>query len=144
MIITKKSLPRRTVLRGLGAALALPWLDGMAPALAAVANTNAGPRRLGVFYVPNGMSMGYWWPKVEGRVEELPPTLQALQPLKDRVLLLGGLAGDAANKVKGSGAHARSSGTFLTCVPFQAITDANVVAATTMDQLAARQFAKDT
>ena len=61
MIITKKHLSRRTVLRGLGASLALPLLDGMVPALTALSQTAAAPiRRLGVFYVPNGMAMGYW------------------------------------------------------------------------------------
>jgi hypothetical protein len=145
MIITKRSLPRRTMLKGLGATLALPWLDCMAPALAARARAAAVPaRRFGVFYVPNGMSMGYWWPKAEGQLAELPPTLKSLQELKDQVLLVGGLAGDAATKVKGAGAHSRSSGTFLTCVPFQALTDANVIAATTADQLAAAELAKDT
>ena len=63
---------------------------------------------------------------------------------KSLVLLLGGLAGDAANKVKGAGAHSRSSGTFLTCVPFQAVTDTNVLAATTMDQLVAKSFGRET
>jgi uncharacterized protein DUF1552 len=145
MIITKKCLSRRAVLRGLGVTLALPWLDSMVPALTALGKTDPAPaRRLGVFYVPNGMSMGYWWPKAEGVLLELPPTLRALQGLKDQVLLLGGLGDEAASKVKGAGAHSRSSGTFLTCVPFQAITDANVVAATTMDQLAAKELAKET
>jgi hypothetical protein len=145
MIITKKALPRRTMLRGMGATLALPFLDSMVPALTALTQSAAAPaRRFGVFYVPNGMSMGYWWPKTEGALAELPPTLKALEPLKDRVLLVGGLAGDSANKVKGAGAHSRSSGTFLTCVPFQTITDANVIAATTVDQLAAAELAKGT
>jgi hypothetical protein len=145
MFITKKHLPRRAVLRGLGVTLALPWLDSMVPALTALAKTTAvPPRRFGVFYVPNGMSMGYWWPQAEGPMQALPPTLQSLEPFKDRVLLVGGLAGDAANKIKGAGAHSRSSGTFLTCVPFQAITDTNVVAATTMDQLVAKAFGNET
>src|SRR5229473_438267 len=145
MIITKKCLSRRSVLRGLGVTLALPWLDSMVPALTALGKTGSAPaRRLGVFYVPNGMSMGYWSPKAEGAVQELPPTLQALQALKDQVLLIGGLADDSASKVKGAGAHSRSSCTFLNCVPFQAITDANVVAATTMDQLVAKELSKDT
>src|SRR6266566_3389731 len=92
MIITKKCLPRRAVLRGLGATLALPWLDSMVPALTALTKTAAAPaRRLGVFYVPNGMSMEYWWPKAEGRLQELPATLQSLESLKDQVLLVGGL-----------------------------------------------------
>ena len=144
MFIAKKHLPRRTVLRGVGAALALPWLDSMVPALTALAQSTAAPaRRLGVFYVPNGMSMGYWSPATEGAIAELPPTLRALQAHKDQVLLLGGLDLGAAEKVR-AGAHAPSSGTYLTCVPFNAITDTNVIAATTMDQLAAKQFGKDT
>jgi hypothetical protein len=145
MIITKMHLPRRTVLRGLGAAIALPFLDSMVPALTALQNTAAAPvKRLGVFYVPNGMAMWSWFPKTEGPIETIPPTLKSLQALKDNVLLLGGLGDDAANKVPRSGDHARSAGTFLTCVPFKAITDANVIAETTMDQVAAKQFAKET
>ena len=145
MFISKKHLPRRTVLRGLGVTLALPWLDSMVPALTALAKSGAAPaRRFGVFYVPNGMAMDYWSPTAEGALGDLPATLQCLQALKDRVLLIGGLAGAAASKVKGAGAHSRSSGTFLTCVPFRTITDANVVAETTMDQLVARELAKQT
>ena len=87
MFVTKKHLSRRAVLRGAGATLALPLLDCMVPALTALSRTAAAParlRRLGVFYVPNGMSMGYWWPRAEGPLQELPPTLQSLAPLKDR------------------------------------------------------------
>src|SRR5207253_6762574 len=119
MIITKMHLPRRTVLRGLGAALALPLLDSMVPALTAIGKTAAAPiRRFGVFYVPNGMSMPYWFPKTEGPLKELPSTLQSLNELKERVLLCGGLADESANLVKGGGDHARSAGTFLTAVRF--------------------------
>src|SRR6201987_4279505 len=100
--ITKVAVPRRTVLRGLGAAIALPLLDAMVPALTAAGKTAAAPgRRLGVFYVPNGMSMPYWFPKTEGPLAQLPPTLQSLNAFKDRVLLCGGLADEPANRVKG-------------------------------------------
>ena len=145
MFVSKRHLPRRTVLRGLGATLSLPWLDCMVPALTALRLSDAVPaRRLGVFYVPNGMSMGYWSPTAEGPFGNLPPTLQPLDTHKDNVLLLGGLDLGAADKVTRTGAHSPSSGTYLSCVPFNAITDANVVAGTTMDQLAARQFGNDT
>ena len=145
MFITKKYLPRRTVLRGFGVTLALPWLESMVPALSALSQTEAAPaKRLGVFYVPNGMAMAYWFPTTEGPISELPPTLQSLQPLKDQVLLMGGLGDEAANQVPQAGDHARSAGTFLTCVPFTAISDANVVAETTMDQLVAKQFGTET
>ena len=74
MVITKMHLSRRTVLRGLGATIALPFLDSMVPALTALAKTAAAPvRRFGVFYVPNGMSMPYWFPKAEGAMAALPP-----------------------------------------------------------------------
>lgn len=144
MFITKKALPRRTVLRGLGVTLALPWLESMVPALTALAQSGAAPaRRLGVFYAPNGMSMGYWSPQKVGAIDQLPLTLQTLQAHKDRVLMLGGLNQAAAVEVVRAGAHARSSGVFLTCVPFTG-SEATVVAATTMDQLAARQFGQET
>lgn len=145
MYITKMHLSRRTMLRGLGAAIALPLFDSMVPALTALTRTAAAPiKRLGVFYVPNGMAMWSWFPKTVGPIEELPPTLKSLQAFKDNVLLIGGLGDEAANKVPRSGDHARSAGTFLTCTPFNAISDANVVAATTMDQIAAKEFAEQT
>jgi uncharacterized protein DUF1552 len=145
MIITKMHLPRRTVLKGLGAAVTLPLLDAMVPAFTALAQTAAAPiRRLGIFYVPNGMSMPYWWPKTEGPLTALPPTLKSLSGFEDRLLLCGGLADEAANLVKGGGDHARSAGTFLTCVPFKYTSGADVYASTSMDQLAAQELSKHT
>jgi len=138
-------LSRRTLLRGLGATLALPVLDSMIPALSALADTGAAPvKRLGVFYVPNGMSMPYWFPKAEGTLTEMPPTLQSLAAFKDRVLLCGGLADEPANRVKGGGDHARSAGTFLTGVPFKLTSGADVFGSISMDQIAAKQFSKET
>jgi hypothetical protein len=145
MFITKMHLSRRTVLRGLGTMIALPLLDSMVPALTALAGTAAAPvRRFGVFYVPNGMSMPYWWPKGEGALTQMPATLQSLDELKDRVLLCGGLADEPANQVKGGGDHARSAGTFLTGVPFKFTSGADVSGSVSMDQIAAQQFAKET
>src|SRR5205085_9667347 len=87
MFITKKHLPRRTVLRGLGATLALPLLDGMVPALSALATTAAKPiPRLGVVYLPNGMIMNSLTPTTEGAAFELTPTLAPLAPFRDRLL----------------------------------------------------------
>lgn len=145
MFISKMHLPRRTFLRGLGATIALPLLESMVPAMTALAQTAAAPaKRLGVFYVPNGMAMSYWAPKSEGPLGELPATLKSLTPFKDQLLLTGGLYDEAANLVKGGGDHARSAGTFLTCVPFKFTYGADVFAATTMDQLAAKEFAQHT
>ena len=75
MIITRKAIPRRTVLRGLGASLALPLLDGMVPAFAAIRNTAAAPvKRLGVVYVPNGMMMNHWTPRRRARGSSSGPS----------------------------------------------------------------------
>src|ERR1700687_350575 len=138
-------LSRRFVLRGLGAALALPVLDSMVPALTALGKTAAAPvRRLGVFYVPNGMSMPYWFRKRDGRLREMPPTLQSLAPFKDRVLLCGGLADEPANLVKGGGDHARSAGTFLTGVPYKNTSGADVYGSVSMDQIVAKELSRET
>ena len=144
MFITKKHLPRRTVLRGVGATLALPLLDSMVPALTALSKTAAAPvRRLGVFYVPNGMSMPYWHPSgmPEGPLDELPPILSSLNELRDRVLMCGGLACEAALLLRG-GDHSKSSGPFLTGTAFndQGVTHAAV----SMDQIAAKELGKET
>ena len=85
MIITRKTLPRRTFLRGVGAALALPLLDAMTPALAGVAGRALPPvRRLGWVYLPNGMAMEAWTPP-DTPALELSPTLGPLAPFRDRM-----------------------------------------------------------
>jgi uncharacterized protein DUF1552 len=145
VIISKLHVSRRTILRGFGAALALPVLDAMVPALTAAAKTGGAPvKRLGVFYVPNGMSMPYWFPKTEGPLAELPPTLKSLAAFKDRVLLCGGLADEPANRVKGGGDHARSAGTFLTGVPYKLTSGADVFGSVSMDQIVAKELSKQT
>ena len=145
MYITRMHLPRRAVLRGLGATVALPLLDCMVPALSAQSRTAAAPiKRFGVFYVPNGMSMPYWYPKTEGPLDQLPPTLRPLEAFKDRVLICGGRDDESANLVKGGGDHARSAGTFLTCVPFKITAGADVSNAVSVDQIAARELSKET
>jgi hypothetical protein len=145
VIISKMHISRRMALRGFGAALALPVLDAMVPALTAAAATGGAPvKRLGVFYVPNGMSMPYWFPKTEGALSELPPTLKSLAAFKDRVLLCGGLADEPANRVKGGGDHARSAGTFLTGVPYKLTSGADVFGSVSMDQIVAKQLSKET
>ena len=84
MIISKKAIPRRTVLRGMGAMLALPLLDSMVPALSTAGETAAKPiNRFGVVYVPNGMIMQNYLPASEGTAYELTPTLSALAPHRE-------------------------------------------------------------
>ncbi len=147
MIITKKHLPRRTVLRGLGASIALPLLDGMVPALTAQGRTAAAPvRRLGIFFVPNGMAMKYWIPAGEGTAFEMPRTLAPLAPYHDRMVVLSGLATRCAfpRPGEGGGDHARSASTFLTGVHIKRTSAADVQAGVSADQIAARHLEQTT
>src|SRR5690348_17258715 len=100
MFVTRKSLPRRTVLRGLGAIVALPWLDSMVPAFASAAQRTL---RLGAIYAPNGMNMGRWTPATEGTAFELSPILEPLAPFRDHLLVLSGLSSKEADVRKGDG-----------------------------------------
>jgi hypothetical protein len=139
MFLTSKSLPRRTVLRGLGATLALPFLDAMAPAMAAAAQRATKPaHRFLAFYVPNGMAMEYWTPKGEGSAFELSPVLEPLAPFRDQMLPISGIH---ANWVA---IHAGASGAFLTGTPRGGKTEIEIFADTSMDQLLARHHARDT
>jgi hypothetical protein len=116
MIITKKAIPRRAVLRGLGATVALPLLEGMVPAFTALARTAAKPiNRFGVMYVPNGMIMQSWTPVADGAAFELTPTLSPLAPFRDQVLVLSNLA-CVPTPGRPGGAHAKASTRFLTDV----------------------------
>jgi hypothetical protein len=141
MIITKKCLPRRTFLRGLGVGLGLPLLDAMAPALVASSKTAASPvRRLGVVYLPNGMAMEYWTPAAEGAAFELTPVLQPLQPFRDRLLVLSGLSGPRAGID-----HAGGSTMFLTGkVPPRPNEGKGIELGTSIDQIVAKQFGQET
>jgi hypothetical protein len=134
-----KSLPRRTVLRGLGATVALPVLDAMFPALSprAKAATQAAHRFL-AFYVPNGMAMEYWSPKGEGSDFELSPILEPLAPFRDQMLVLSGI------KASWNFIHAGASGSFLTGATRGGRTEIEIFADVSMDQLLARQFAQQT
>ena len=116
MFITKRHISRRTVLRGLGAAVALPLLDSMMPALSAMAKTAAKPvNRFGVMYVPNGMIMKNYLPLVEGAAYELTPTLAPLAKFRDQILVLSGLE-CIPTPGRPGGAHAKASTRFLTDV----------------------------
>ena len=140
MIITKKALPRRTVLRGLGATLALPLLDGMVPALSAIRNTAAaGMRRFGVLYVPNGMAMEYWTPQSTGTAFELSPILRPMEAHRDRMLVLSGL-----HPGVGGGAHAGASTKFLTGVPGRMTDGTGIRSGTSIDQLLGQELGKET
>src|SRR3990170_4141976 len=139
MFLTSKSLPRRTVLRGLGASLALPFLEAMTPAMALASQRAGKPaHRFLAFYVPNGMAMEYWSPKGEGSAFELSPILQPLQPFRNQMLVLSGIY---ANWVA---IHAGASGAFLTGTTRGGKTEIEIFADTSMDQLLARHHAGET
>jgi hypothetical protein len=147
MIVTKRAIPRRTVLRGVGATLALPLLDAMVPALSAVGKTAAGPiRRLGVVYVPNGVEEAQWRPAVEGAAFEFTPTLKPLEPFRDRMLAISGLENTAARPRPGelAGQHSRPAAAFLTGVPAKRTTGTALQLGVSMDQLAAKTLGRDT
>ena len=148
MVITKKCVARRTVLRGLGATIALPLLDSMVPAFAAVRSSAARPvKRLGAVYVPNGMSMPNWVPAAEGKLE-LTPILAPLAPVEDRVIVVSGLANQEAKQRlnEGDGDHSRCQAAFLTGAHAVKASGANTTleVGVSMDQLAARELREDT
>jgi hypothetical protein len=140
MNIFKKTLPRRTLLRGLGASLALPLLDSMVPALSSASAQTAQPaKRLGVVYVPNGMAMKSWTPAAEGANFEITRILRPMAAYQDRMLVLSGLNGASSN----AGVHASASTRFLTgTIP--ARTESDLQAAVSIDQLVARQLGNQT
>lgn len=145
MIITKKAIPRRTVLRGIGASLALPLLDGMVPALTAMQNTPArAVKRLGIVYHPNGIVPAGWLPKGTGTDFTFGPTMAALEPYRNQMLILSNLDNvEADAKGDGPGDHARAGGSYLTGVHVRK-SETNVEASMSMDQIAATAFEKDT
>ncbi len=145
MIVTKKAISRRTILRGLGATVALPLLDAMIPALTAAVNTPAKPiRRLGVVYHPNGVIYDKWLPKGVGADFELSPTLAGLQPFRDKLIVVTGLSMDQAEALgDGGGDHSRACGGYLNGVHVRK-SDTVVEAGMSMDQIAAKAFERET
>jgi len=134
--LTKKALPRRTVLRGLGATVALPLLEAMVPPLSGRTRAAAAPaHRFQAFYVPNGMAMEYWTPARDGSDYAMTPILEPLQPYRDQVLVLSGL------KANWNYIHAGASGSFLTGTVRGGRNEIEIVADTSMDQMLARHFA---
>src|SRR4029450_2704306 len=139
MAFLTKSLPRRTVLRGLGATMALPFLDAMLPAFSMRGLAAAKPvHRVQAFYVPNGMRMEYWLPKGDGTAFELSPILEPLAPFRNQMLVLSGL------KANWNYIHAGASGSFLTGTARGGRNEIEIVADVSIDQLLARHFAGET
>ncbi|MDX1499663.1 MAG: DUF1552 domain-containing protein [Woeseiaceae bacterium] len=139
----KKTLPRRTFLRGAGATVALPFLDAMLPAFASAVRTGEAPRRFSIVYVPNGVNMAYWTPAATGTGFELTRTLEPLGAYRDRLLVLSGLNNNAGDALPGEGEsapHERAGGVFLTAV--HPLREGHV--GTSVDQLIARELGQHT
>lgn len=145
MYLTKKYIPRRTFLRGVGVSLSLPFLDSMVPAQTPLARTAASPRsRLACIYVPHGAVMDLWTPAADGTTFELPEILKPLEKLKDQINIISNLAHpQAGGEGSDAGAdHARSAAVFLSGVRPERGTQ--VRAGMSADQLAAQQIGQDT
>ena len=141
MIITKKALPRRTFLRGMGATLALPLLDAMVPAATAAAKTPALPvRRLGFVFMPMGCDLPRWTPPGQGRLDELSPILSSLAPVKQHVTAITNL--ELRNAYPGT--HATSNAAFLSAAKAKMTESSDFYLGTTVDQIAAQQLGRET
>src|SRR5215475_8445840 len=139
MFLPKRAIPRRTLLRGAAATLALPFLDAMTPVFSRRAlAAGQAPRRFQTFYVPNGMAMPFWTPKGEGTSFELSPILEPLAPYRSQMLVLSGI------KASWNYIHAGASGSFLTGTPRGGRNEIEIFADVSMDQLLAKQFANET
>lgn len=147
-MIPSPRLSRRTVLRGLGVAVSLPWLEAMGPLTAWAADpapNNAAPNRVAFLYVPNGINMADWTPSQEGTSFELPATLQSLAPVKDHLLVLTGLTADKARPHgDGGGDHARALGAFLTGAQPRKTDGTDIRAGISADQVVASRMGDKT
>jgi hypothetical protein len=138
-------LPRRTFLKGLGTAIALPVLESMMPGLARASSVVGGakslPKRMAFVYVPNGVNMANWTPKGLGADFELPATLEPLKAHQKDLLVLSGLAHDAGRAyADGAGDHARASATFLTGCRARKTPGADIKGGVSVDQVAAQKI----
>src|SRR5947208_3454121 len=140
-------ISRRTALKGLGAAVALPWLEAMMPAVSFGFNTAAAriPRRMAFVYIPNGVIVPAWTPGAEGALGELPETLQPLAAFKNDLLVFSGLTCDKARPHgDGPGDHARAMSAFLTGSQPRKTSGADIRAGLSVDQFAAQKVGTKT
>ncbi len=146
MIFTQKSLHRRTFLRGLGATLALPFLDAMVPAMAATTASAATPAtRLAFLYVPNGIIQKTWLPTKVGTGFEFASTMKPLEPFRNNLLVMSNLAQNGGRSLgDGAGDHARAGASWLTGIHPKKTEGADIHAGISADQIAAAEFGKTT
>src|SRR5690349_21425737 len=140
MIITKKFIPRRTFLRGVGATMALPLLDAMVPAATALAKTAANPvRRLGFVFMPMGCDQSRWMPPGD-KLDQLSPILSSLAPVREHVTAISNL--ELQNAYPGS--HATSNSAFLSAAKAKLTESTDYCLGTTVDQIAAQHIGQET
>ncbi|MDE0101593.1 MAG: DUF1552 domain-containing protein [Bryobacterales bacterium] len=143
-MITRKRLARRAFLRGVGATVALPFLDAMVPALAGSRIPGGTPRRMAFVYVPNGIDMRNWTPSYEGSLGDLPSILKPMEPLKNNVLLLSNLTQNNGRALlDGPGDHGRCCGAYLTGVHVNK-SEYDIKAGISCDQVVANEIGNKT
>ena len=141
MFISKKALPRRTFLRGMGVSLALPLLDAMTPAATALAKTAAKPvRRLGFVYMPMGCDLSRWIPPGDTKLNKLSPSLSPLEAVKNQISIISNT--ELANAYPGT--HATSNAAFLSAARAKWTESTDYYLGTTVDQVAAKKIGKQT
>jgi hypothetical protein len=138
MYITKVSLPRRAVLRGIGATLTLPFLEAMAPAMTPARAATPAARRFGAIFVPMGERPSHWTPQTTGRDFEFSPILKPIESFRDSVTVVSNLDRPL------QGTHAVSTGTWLTGSAPKRTEAEDFVAGTSLDQIIAAQVGRDT
>src|SRR5262245_18925072 len=145
MIVTRKALPRRTFLRGMGAAVALPFLDSMFPALATAATRVNPPRRLALMYVPNGIDMKNWNIEQEGAfAAPFPRVMKPLESFKSDIIQIGNLTHNSGRALlDGAGDHGRCAGSYLTGIQVKKTT-VDIKASVSCDQLIANKIGGET
>lgn len=145
MMIFNRSIPRRTFLKGVGASVALPFLDAMIPVFATT-EASERPIRLSFIEVPNGIIMDKFTPTTEGAAYDLTPVLEPLTPFKDRMLVLSGLDQNEARQFDGElgGDHSRACAAYLTGTHCKMTSGADLRAGISVDQIAAREYGKHT
>ena len=143
-MIARKALPRRTFLKGMGTAIALPFLDAMTPALASSRIPGQAPVRMGFVYVPNGMDVRHWNLDYEGKLDKLSRIMQPLDRHKQDLLVLGNLTHNNGRALlDGPGDHGRCCGSYLTGIqPRKSAVDIKV--GISMDQIVANQIGHQT
>ena len=145
MMITNKSLHRRTFLRGVGTALALPFLDAMTPAFAGTSGAPKQAIRLGFVYVPNGIIQKAWLPSKVGTGFEMAATMKPLEEHRDQLVVLSNLMQNSGRALgDGAGDHARAGASWLTGVHPKKTEGASIRAGISADQIAAQELGKQT